>query len=147
MILIARMVTITSLGPLLASANGLGETIWPSKRWQNVWIMSILFLLASLAGFLTLLLMRRDFGLLILGCIMALGFFYTGAVWLLATWKLNLQAIAYTGAGAAILLAGAYIFLGLTDLTCGPPGHVDCYAHCLLGQGGLHYILWMAATR
>ena len=112
-----------------------------------MWIVSITFLLASLAGFLTLSLMLRDFGLLSLGCIMGLGFFYTAAVWLLAIWKLKLQAIAFTGAAAVVLLAGSYIFLGLTDLTCGPPGHVDCYARCFLGQGGTHYILWMAATR
>mmetsp|Transcript_26279 Transcript_26279/g.57490 ORF Transcript_26279/g.57490 Transcript_26279/m.57490 type:complete len:293 (-) Transcript_26279:244-1122(-) len=147
LMLIARMVTITSLGPLLALANGLGEAIWPSKRWQDVWIVSILFLLGSLAGFLTLSLMLRDFGVLALGCTMALGFFYTGAVWLLTLLAIReRQPIAYTGVIAVILLAGSYIFLGLTDLTCGPPGHVDCYVHCFLGQGGTHYILWMAVV-
>ena len=150
LILIARMVTITSLGPLLASANGLGETIWPSKRWQDVWIVSILFLLASLAGFLTLSLMRRDFGLLALGCIMATGASYAGVVWLVAMYKAGFPGQAFqTAAGpmAATFLVGSYLFLGLTDRTCGPPGHADCYAHCVVTEGGLHYLIWMGAAQ
>lgn len=149
LILMARVVTITSLGPLLAAANGMGETIWPSKRWQEVWIVSIIFLLASLAGFLTLSLMLRDFGLLTLGCIMATGASYAGALWLVAMYKVKFpRFFGQNAAGpiAAGCLVGSYLFLGFADLTCGPPGHADCYARCFVPEGGLHYLIWMGAA-
>ena len=150
LILMARVVTITSLGPLLAAANGMGETIWPSKRWQEVWIVSIIFLLASLAGFLTLSLMLRDFGLLTLGCIMATGASYAGALWLVAMYKVKFpRFFGQNAAGpiAAGCLVGSYLFLGFADLTCGPPGHADCYARCFVPEGGLHYLIWMGAAQ
>ncbi|CAE7731031.1 unnamed protein product [Symbiodinium sp. CCMP2592] len=78
MALIARAITITSLGPLLVEANGMGESLWPSKHWESVWILSILYLLGSLAGFLTASSLSDTLSLLLLACFMGLGALYSG---------------------------------------------------------------------
>lgn len=157
MILIARMVTITSLAPLIASVNGVGEYLWPSKHWQNVWIMSFLLLLASIAGFISLSLVYRRLSLVFLAGIMGLGALYVEVGWVISVRKTpkttepdslcTMKGVYVNGPIAALLLLASYSFLGATDATCGPPGHEKCYRDCFLGQGGIHYLVWMCATR
>ena len=135
LIVLARMMIIVSLGPLITVSSCLVETIWPSKRWRDLWILCVFFMLGSLAGFGVACLGAH--GLIALACIMGFGLLYIASMWSVAAYSLQGDKSGVVG---AILPMASYILLAVTDPSCGPPGHATCYDQCFVGAG-MHYLI------
>lgn len=144
------MVLITSLGPLLVVVNGMGETTWASQHWAAIWILSISFLLGSVAAFLATSLLAPRVALLALAVIMSLGALYVTGVWILVIRKVGFQVQGFLASSkgpiGALLLLPAYISLGVFDPMCGAQAHENCYEGCPGNNAGTHYLLWMSAA-
>lgn len=135
--LISRILSTSSSAPLIGLVNGVGEAIWPSRRWQGIWIFSGVFLVASLTAVMVVASRAGEFALTVVACILGVVHVYAAVIWaigafLFAHYKLNCVA--------ALVLAVGLAALAVMDFDCGPAGHAKCYEKCITFPGG-HYLL------
>lgn len=135
--LISSILTTSSSAPLIGLVNGVGEAIWPSRRWQGIWIFSGVFLVASLTAVMVVASRAGEFALTAVACILGIVHVYAAVIWAIgafffAHYKLNCVA--------ALVLAAGLAALAVMDFECGPAGHAKCYEKCITFPGG-HYLL------
>ena len=134
---ISRILTTSSSAPLIGLVNGVGEAIWPSRRWQGIWIFSGVFLIASLTAVMVVASRAAAFSLTVVAVILGIVHIYAAVIWAIgaiffAHYKLNCVA--------ALVLAVGLAALAVMYFDCGPAGHAKCYEKCITFPGG-HYLL------
>lgn len=135
--LLSRCLTTFSSAPLVGLVNGVGEAIWPSRRWQGIWVFSGVFVVGSVVLVILVASRAGEFALTVSASILGLVHVYAAVMWAIGACVFGCYGINCV---AALILVLGLAALAVMDLSCGPAGHVECYEKCITFPGG-HYLL------
>ena len=142
LLMLSRLLAIASAAPLIVLVNGVGEAVWPSRRWRSVYFCWTILLFILSASIFILVAMAEELLVVTVSLSLAALHFYAAAIWTagacaFAHYKLN--------CAAALVFSACQVSFAALDPACGAYAHADCYRNCPT-LPGRHYLFALSPT-
>ncbi|CAE7281969.1 unnamed protein product [Symbiodinium sp. CCMP2456] len=146
-LLFARVLVVFACGCRLCIGVGVAEKLFPNRLWILAWMSSVGLTLgcAAVVVEVSTAFGTQDPGELVEASFVTVAYAWMILAWTLASWKNpKIRPYLKIKVPACVVLMAAFWVRALFEPSCGPRGHVECYASCGLGAAGVHHILFGA---